>query len=109
MFRALQNVLQNAMQAAAEGGREVEASYGKSDDGRAEIIVTDNGKGIPEEALTRIGEPCFTTKRQSGGTGLGLFITRMVVESAHGGLFRIGNRQGTGAVAVIRIPLIANV
>jgi len=107
MYRALQNVLQNAILAAAEGGRTVEASCRQADGGMAEISVADTGKGIPEEALLHMGEPCFTTRRQSGGTGLGLFITRMVVENAHGGAFTIGNRQGAGAVATIRIPLVS--
>ena len=67
----------------------------------AEIRVLDRGAGIPEEILTRIWEPEFTSKRR--GTGLGLAMVRQVVH-AHGGGAEARNRLGGGAEFLIRLP-----
>jgi signal transduction histidine kinase len=102
--RALQNVLQNAILASAEGGGHVHVGW-EVRNGNVEISISDDGGGIPENVLPQVCEPCFTTRRQAGGTGLGLFITRMVVEGTHGGRFTIGNNPAGGATAVLQVPL----
>jgi signal transduction histidine kinase len=105
MYRALQNVFQNAVRATADGAGTVEVGWKETEKG-VEIRVTDSGPGIPENLLTRVCEPGFTTRRESGGTGLGLFITRMVVENTHGGTFNIGNAPGGGTVATMNLPAV---
>ncbi len=67
----------------------------------AEIRVLDRGAGIPEEILTRIWEPEFTSKRR--GTGLGLAMVRQVIH-AHGGGAEARNRRWGGAEFLIRLP-----
>jgi signal transduction histidine kinase len=87
----------------------VEASPGKATitvrtrDGFAggELIVQDQGPGIPPEVQARMYEPFFTTKGE--GTGLGLSIVRRIVE-AHGGHIAFETRKGRGTRFVIRFP-----
>ena len=69
----------------------------------ARVAVIDNGTGIPESMLSRLFTPFATSKAQ--GTGLGLAVSRRIVE-AHGGRIEIRNRPGGGgAEAVLFLPL----
>jgi signal transduction histidine kinase len=70
----------------------------------AEIVVSDSGRGIPEEALARVGTPFFTTREQ--GTGLGLAIARGIVEQ-HGGELSIDSASDRGTRVRISLPLVA--
>jgi two-component system nitrogen regulation sensor histidine kinase GlnL len=64
--------------------------------------VLDNGGGIPESMLPRLFTPFATSKSQ--GTGLGLAVSRRIVE-AHGGRIEVKNRSGGGAEAILYLPL----
>jgi len=69
---------------------------------RVAIEIEDNGPGIPADALDRVFEPFFSTKSETHGTGLGLSVTRSIVEE-HGGLIRAENvlvPAGDGGIAV---------
>jgi len=72
-----------------------------------ELVVEDDGPGIPAEYTTRIFEPFFTTK-QDVGTGLGLWVTKGIVDR-HGGSLILGAPAGTGtrkgAAFTLRLPL----
>jgi signal transduction histidine kinase len=68
------------------------------------ISISDNGTGIPEENLSQIFYPFFTTKRIGEGTGLGLSICYGIVTS-HGGLIHAENNETGGATFVIELPL----
>jgi two-component system, NtrC family, sensor kinase len=98
--QALYNLLRNAREAMPGGGR---ATLGASPapDGGVTITVDDEGAGIDEATRNRLFEPFFTTKGH--GTGLGLVITREVVE-AHGGSVRCERLEPKGTRFSIYLP-----
>jgi two-component system sensor histidine kinase FlrB len=100
LFGALINLLENAMQATAAGGKICLSGNLRGD--LVVIGVRDNGPGITREMQSRIFEPFFTTKGQ--GTGLGLAIALGVVR-AHGGTIEIVSEPGDGAEFVITLPV----
>lgn len=65
--------------------------------------VTDEGVGMSPEVLARVGEPFFTTKEVGSGMGLGIFLTRNVLNRL-GGDLRLDSEKGVGTVATIQIP-----
>lgn len=100
--RAIQNLIMNALDALPPGEGKVRvwcASRGES----VEIGVEDNGCGMSEALIRQTTEPFFTTKKDSGGTGLGLFIVRQVAE-AHGGVCQIDSQPGKGTRITLTIP-----
>ncbi len=99
LVSAVLNLATNALQAApAELDLELLARRG--DDGRAQIIVSDNGPGIPAPIRERIFEPFFTTRAR--GNGIGLAIVKSVVE-AHRGRIHLAETR-IGATFVIELP-----
>lgn len=62
---------------------------------------TDQGCGIPEDRIPRLGEPFYTTKEK--GTGLGLMVTFKIIES-HGGKMKIFSEVGKGTTVEIYMP-----
>lgn len=100
MAQVLENLIRNAVEAMPEGGFiRVE---GRASEGWLDLRVSDNGPGIPPADLGRIFEPLFTTK--TTGTGIGLAISRRLVE-AHGGTLTARTTPGEGASFTIRVPL----
>ena len=69
-----------------------------------EIIVKDNGKGIPQKVLDKIFQPFFTTKPTGQGTGLGLSLSYDIVK-AHGGELKVETREGDGSEFIILLPI----
>ena len=104
VFRALCNLVINAVEAVAAGAGVVRIRNGKAD-GRVEIRIQDNGCGIVPEQLKRLFEPYFTTKGKAG-TGLGLFITKKVIEE-HRGTIEVQSKLNEGTVFVVSLPLLA--
>jgi signal transduction histidine kinase len=95
------NLIDNALDAAGVGGRvEVSARRG---DGKLVVRVTDNGPGIPASVRQRIFDPFFTTKPVGEGTGLGLDITRRLV-NRHNGTIEVDSRPGH-TVFTVSLPL----
>lgn len=97
LVQALLNVLINAAQAvkARQGASTIRVDTRAGDDGRAVIAVSDDGIGVAEAHREKMGEPYFTTRAASGALGLGLFVTRGIVD-AHGGRFAIESTPGEG-------------
>jgi signal transduction histidine kinase len=92
-------LLRNAME---HGATEVRIA-GQRDDGMLKITVSDNGSGISPGNRDRVFEPFFTTRREIGGTGMGLQIVRSML-AAHGGTIRLLPSEA-GAVFELRVPL----
>ena len=99
--QVLINLVTNGLQAAPTGGQVEIRIDGDRD--QAVIIVEDNGPGIPRENLERIFEPFFSTKAPGQGTGLGLSVSRGIVEKL-GGRIEVQSRLGQGAAFRITIP-----
>jgi signal transduction histidine kinase len=68
------------------------------------ITFQDNAGGIKIKDINKIFEPYFTTKHSSSGTGLGLFMSRMICEQGFNGTIIAKNYQN-GAIFIIKIPL----
>jgi signal transduction histidine kinase len=88
---------------AAEHGAAAVRIAAERDDGMLRVTVADNGSGISPGNRDRVFEPFFTTRREAGGTGMGLQIVRSML-AAHGGTIRLLPSE-TGAVFEIRVPL----
>ncbi len=103
LSQVLMNLLLNAAQATAQGGR-IEVSANRTPAGNAvEIHVTDTGCGIPPDILPHVFEPFFTTKRGKG-TGLGLSISQTYIRS-HNGEIHIDSTPQRGTKVTITLPL----
>jgi two-component system sensor histidine kinase RegB len=100
--QALRSLIKNALQAST-GPVEIDVSMGRKR--RHWVIrIRDQGEGMPENVLSRAGDPFFTTKEPGAGMGLGLFLARAVIER-FGGQLELRSRQGTGTVARVVLPL----
>jgi len=106
--RAIQNVIINAIQAAAErkGSGTVSVSC-TSKDFYVDVRIEDTGLGITPAQIPKIFEPYFTTKQGKSGTGLGLYITKKVVED-HNGSIKVDSTPEVGTTFTIRLPLLNN-
>ena len=103
---ALLNLVSNALDATPAGGTvSLGARLSPEGDG-LELFVTDTGSGMPPEVLQRIFDPFFSTKQVGRGTGLGLPITRSIVE-AHGGRILVETALGAGTTVRLWFPLAA--
>ncbi len=98
------NLLMNALEAlpSKDSAILVTTSY---DSSAGEIIVEikDEGTGIPEDMLDKVMEPFFTTKQETGGTGLGLPISHSIIRD-HKGSLQFQSAQGKGTRTFIRLP-----
>ena len=99
------NLLTNAAD-AIEGTGEIVIQTA-ADDRRVRISISDTGSGIPEDLMSKIRDPFFTTKEVGKGTGLGLSIVDQIV-SSHGGELLIESETGKGTTVTIVLPLIAS-
>jgi signal transduction histidine kinase len=96
----------NAIQASAEKKGSVAVSCMEKDF-YADIRVEDTGYGIPAEQMSRIFDPYFTTKQGKSGTGLGLYITKKVIDD-HQGSIKVESTPQIGTAFTLRLPLANN-
>jgi len=96
------NLIQNALQAMQNSGK-LTVTVSTFDDG-VTVAITDNGPGIPEDIKNRIFDPFFTTKPIGEGSGLGLDISRKIVEKHHGRL-DLQSELGVGSTFSVWLPL----
>jgi signal transduction histidine kinase len=102
--QVLVNLIINACQALPDKscGLAVATRYDATD-GMNIVEVRDQGKGIEEKHLKHLTDPFFTTRRESGGTGLGLSVSARIVKE-HGGELSFASTPGQGAVVTLRLP-----
>jgi signal transduction histidine kinase len=100
--QALLNLVRNAREAMPPTGGSLWLRVGASQEGDGvDLVVDDNGSGIDVEVREKVFDPFFTTK--SGGTGLGLAVTRQIVE-AHGGTIACEARVPKGTRVSVHLP-----
>ncbi|MDR0762413.1 MAG: PAS domain S-box protein [Campylobacteraceae bacterium] len=106
LSQAILNIVSNAKDALLDKSadeRELKISS-KYENGFVLISIADNAGGIDNEVIDKIFEPYFTTKHASSGTGLGLYIVKMIIENSMNGTVRVKN-QDAGADFIIKIPI----
>jgi PAS domain S-box-containing protein len=99
--QVLMNLMLNGIEAMKDGAGELVLQSQRSEDGQLLISVSDSGVGIPSEQADRIFDAFFTTKPH--GTGMGLAISRTIIES-HGGRLWARPNSGRGAIFCFTLP-----
>jgi len=109
--RVLLNLYNNAFFATNEKKKTANENYKpqvsvqtKKINNKVEIIISDNGNGIPQNIVDKIFQPFFTTKPTGQGTGLGLSLSYDIVK-AHGGELKVETEEGEGAEFIIQLPV----
>lgn len=97
------NLLLNACQALTAKDQFIRLTTGLAEDGWLFLAVSDQGCGIADEDLAKLTDPFFTTKRESGGTGLGLSVSAGIVLE-HGGRLEFDSALGEGTSVRLLLP-----
>ena len=113
LSRAVLNITNNAFYAVwqrqeSEGEAykpEVTVKVASHDDSIT-VSIADNGVGMTEEVKQRLFENFFTTKPIGQGTGLGMGITRDIIENKHGGTLTFDSKEGVGTTFTFTIPIM---
>jgi PAS domain S-box-containing protein len=102
--QVLLNILSNAKDALLdnESDKNIDIVI-KDNENNYTIDIVDNGKGITEENINRVFEPYFTTKKELQGTGLGLYMSKMIVQDSLGGDITINSKESSGTTVSIRL------
>lgn len=101
--QVLINLLANAQQATEDNdGEAVDVAVGITDDGRAWVVVQDDGAGVPLDIRDRIFDPFFTTRKE--GTGLGLAISARIIQEHGGSLAHERSERGARFRLVLNQP-----
>lgn len=96
------NVIKNAFEAMLEGGTVTISVRFEPSDQLIHVKIQDQGDGMPDDVMKRIGEPFLTTKEK--GTGLGLMVSSRIIEE-HKGMMLISSRPGEGTLIDVQLPL----
>ena len=100
------NIFINAAEAMKGGGiitLTTRTGLGKDGEPCVEMTIADTGTGVPEEIIKNVLDPFFTTKRDSGGTGLGLSVSKGIIDR-HQGSIIINSGEGVGTTVKIALP-----
>ena len=115
LSRAVLNVMNNACYAVWHKAQQATDDYSpeldisvKTDHKNIIITIADNGEGMSEEVQQRLFEDFFTTKPIGQGTGLGMNITRDIIENKHGGKLSFTSVEGKGTTFTLSIPVTGN-
>ena len=112
LSRAVLNVINNACYAVWRRDQQGQDGYTPEinvsvnmADGNINIVIADNGEGMSAEVQQRLFENFFTTKPIGEGTGLGMGITRDIIEQKHGGKISFSSTEGKGTTFTFTIPI----
>jgi signal transduction histidine kinase len=98
------NLLTNALDSMPNGGKLlIESKYCKEHDSCVQISVSDTGYGIKKNKKDKIFWPFFTTKGEGKGIGLGLAISKRIIED-YGGKINVASTQGRGTTITLCLP-----
>jgi len=103
LSQVLAHLLANAVEAVPAGQAGTVTVTAERRPGTVRVVVTDDGRGMPQEVLRRAFDPFYTTKPEGQGAGLGLAVARGVVEG-HGGSLWLESELGRGSRAVFELP-----
>ena len=110
LLQVLINIFKNAKEALVEN-KIYNAKISiitREDEAQVYISICDNGKGIPDKIINRIFEPYFTTKSEKNGTGLGLYMSKTIIDKHFHGKLTAENMESGGACFKISIPKVQN-
>ncbi|WP_322446004.1 ATP-binding protein [Robertmurraya mangrovi] len=96
------NILKNSMESMENGG-EIKIHLTKDQEGMCSISIEDEGCGIPEDLLPRLGEPFYSLKDK--GTGLGIMICHKIIKQHHGSI-HLSSMVNKGTIVEIKLPLV---
>jgi two-component system, NtrC family, sensor histidine kinase HydH len=102
ILTALENIIENSLEAMRNGGR-VELYVNRKDDSGISIIIKDNGSGISEEALDSVYDPFVSSKTH--GAGLGLTMVHQIIKN-HNGEIGLTSKKAEGTTVKIILPLL---
>lgn len=103
--QAVLNIINNAKDALKRSKKEkkwIRIEWLKTKEGRIRLMISDNGGGIPEAIMEKIYDPYFTTKEQGHGTGIGLYMSKMIIERHMQGILSSENTD-EGARFIIEV------
>ncbi len=99
------NLLLNACQALESPEQQIRVrTCCDNDSGQVMLQITDQGRGIANELIERLAEPFFTTRREQGGTGLGLSVSSRIAKE-HGGQLHFASEPGVGTTVTLTLPI----
>jgi len=103
LYNAFMNILDNAIKVMPNGGKlEIQCEI-NSESEFVKVIISDTGCGIAAENISRVFEPFFTTDKKKG-TGIGLALTKRIIES-HGGRISVNSKVGSGTIFMVELPI----
>lgn len=106
LMQVFLNIMKNSQDASVEN--KIENAFinvkTEEDDSMLHISICDNAGGIPNDIINKVFDPYFTTKNAKNGTGLGLYISKMIVEKHLNGTLEIQNKENVGVCFKISIP-----
>jgi signal transduction histidine kinase len=106
LVQVLLNLISNSRDALSERKTQDPAlriSWGYDNDGIATIAISDNGGGVAEDVMPKIFDPYFSTKDKKQGTGIGLYMSKIIIQEHHDGSICVSNNE-QGAIFTIKLP-----
>lgn len=98
------NLLKNAIEAMDQGNIYIKLCRDPIEEDKVIVTIKDEGAGIPQEIIERLGQPFFTTK--ASGTGLGMMVSYSIIEN-HNGAININSKENEGTTVEVKLPKVS--